>query len=148
MNSSPATFCSMESTQELSSINQPQSNLSCTRSQSGVFQINTWLKLYCHSFPSLKGPLNDRHVYRGEIFLFSEYITENRIQPHVPGELRTIKHTKQQNLNCKSYCNKGLGILQWRRMQLCIVPPLFSVVHIVYSSNKEQRVYLFFCFFK
>lgn len=81
-------------------------------SQSVGFQINTWLKLGCHSFPSLKEPLNDGHVYRGEIFLFSEYITENSIKPYVPGKLGTIKHTKHQNLNCKSYQNKGIGRLQ------------------------------------
>ena len=89
--------------------------------QSIGFQVNTWLKLGCHSFPSLQQPLNDRHVYRGEMFLVSEYITENSIKPYVPGELGTIKHTKHQNLNCKNYWNKGIGTLQLMSSQLSLL---------------------------
>lgn len=42
--------------------------------------------------------INEGHVYEGEIFLFSEYVTDNSIKLHVPGEQGTIKHTKPPKL--------------------------------------------------
>lgn len=90
------------------------------------------------SFP--ERTLNDGHVYRGEIFLFGEYVTENSTKRHVPGERGTIKHTKHQNLNYRSDRPKGVGRPGFMSTWLCTRSPLFLVVNIVCFSNKEPRV--------
>lgn len=94
--------------------------------------------LCCPSFPSLKEPLN---VLRGELFLFSEFITWNSSKPHVPGELRTIKHTKHQSLLCESHRNKE-DSSRWGYS--CVPCHYYSWLLISFISARKSWEWLFF----